>query len=316
MKNRLKYIAALFVTVLLMSSCGEEESQVFNDKDAFFAFETSTSAKLENDIRTLRIPVYLAKSTARGEVEFVIETEGFSNPAAEGVDFTIENANNTVIFDGDHYANINVKLIDNEERDGDKKFNVVLKSNSINAGIGLANEANTVHTVTISDNEHPLAALIGYNFEAVEQSIATDTEGNKVSPYVLPVEIRPDTIEGRDDRLLVKGLLGVNQEVRLRFDAETNEVIMEADQSYKEVIDPYFGIEIQLTFFGWEWYVNNEGNDAIKRYPEAIGTYDLQAQEIIFDEGYLAQITGPSDHPYAGFAYNILIIEHCKIAKK
>nr|WP_321409280.1 hypothetical protein [uncultured Carboxylicivirga sp.] len=316
MKIKLIYMASLFITALLMNSCGEEESQLFNDNDAFFAFETSSSVKLENDIRTLRIPVYLAKSVAKGELTFDVENEGFSNPAIEGVDFTIENTNHTLFFDGEYYANIKVRLIDNDERDGDKKFNIVLKSNTINAGIGMANNANTVHTVNISDNEHPLATLIGFDFVAVEQSIAKDTEGNQIAPYNVPVEIRPDTVAGRDDRLLVKGLLGVNQEIRMRFDVETGEVVLEADQNYKGVIDPYFGIEIQLTFFGWDWYVNNEGKDAIKRYPEAIGTFDLVKQEIVFSEGYLAQITGPSTHPYLGFAYNILVIENCRIAKE
>lgn len=314
--NKILHISILLMAIILMSSCGTEEKQLFNDNDAFFAFEESSSVKIENDFRTLRIPVYLAKSIANGEVTFTVDTDGMTNPAVEGEDFTIQNDNNTVVFDGDHYANINIKILDNEVRDGDKKFNLVLTDNNINAAIGMANNTNTVHTVTISDNEHPLAALIGFDFHALEQSIAEDSEGNKLDAYDLDVELRADTEDGRDDRLWVKGLLGVDQEIRLTFDMETGIVTLDKDQSYIGVIDPYFGIEIQLTFFGWEWYVNEDGEDKVRRFPDAVGTFDLVTQEIIFDTGYLAQITSPSEHPYLGYAYNTLIIEHCLIEKK
>ncbi|MBS2213482.1 hypothetical protein KEM09_18880 [Carboxylicivirga mesophila] len=316
MKKINKIIAVFIAGLILFSSCGEAEKQTFKDKDAFFGFETTSSVMLENDIRTLRIPIALAKSTGVGEVTFEVVTEDFSNPAIEGEDFTIKNAGNTVSFEGDYIKNVEIKMIDNYLRDGDKKFKLVLKENNIGATIGLANEVKTEHIVTISDNEHPLAALIGVDFESTEQSISKDNDGDQIAPYVLPVEIRPETEEGRDDLLLVKGLLGVAQEVRMRFDLETGIVTLEKNQNYTDVLDPYFGINIQLTFFGWEWYVKEDGTEGVKRFDEAVGTFDLDKREIVFEQGYLAQITAPGDHPYLGKAYNTLVIEHSRIAKK
>lgn len=314
-KKQNNIIAVFFAGLILLSSCGEAEKQTFKDSDAFFAFETTQSSMLESDIRTLRIPVSLAKSTGTGEVTFDIVNDGYDNPAVEGEDFTVKTSNRTLSFEGDYIKNIEIKMIDNYYRDGDKKFKVVLKDNNIGATIGLANNVKTVHEITISDNEHPLAALIGVDFESTEQSISKDSEGKQIAPYVLPVEIRGDTVPGRDDRLLIKGLLGVQQEIRVELNLETGEVVME-DQKYYNVIDPYFGIAIELTFFGWEWDVDGEGNAIVKRYLQAIGTFDLEKQEIVFDKGYLTQITGPSTHPYVGKAYNTLVIEHSRIAKK
>ncbi|MCU4155056.1 hypothetical protein J1N10_03660 [Carboxylicivirga sp. A043] len=312
-----KIAASLMAGILILSSCGEVEKQDFKDSDAYFAFETSKSVMLENDIRTLRIPVSLAKSTGIGEVTFEVVTEGFDNPAVEGEDFTVKTSNKTVAFEGDWVKNIEIKMIDNYVRDGDKKFKLLLKDNNIGAGIGMANNANTEHIITISDNEHPLAGLIGYDFQATEQSIATDADGIQIAPYTLDVEIRPDTVAGRDDRLLVKGLLGVPQELCMVFDTETGVVSMEGEKYYN-VIDPYFGIAIELTFYGWHYGDYDEENDkpTIVRDLVTVGTFDLEAQEIIFDAGYLAQITGPSTHPYVGLSYTTLIIEHCRIAKK
>lgn len=314
--KQIKYILAILVIgVTSLSSCGESEKQLFNDDDAFFAFENLHSSVIENDVRPLNIPVYLAKSAGVGELEFEISSEGYENPAIEGEDFIVKTSNRTLVFDGDLNENIEIKLIDNYQRDGDKKFKIILKDNNIGASIGLANNTQTVHEVSISDNEHPFAALIGVNFEATEQSIAKDSDGNQIAPYKTAIEIRPDTVMGRDDRLLIKGLLGVNQELRVQLNTETGEVVMKGEKYY-DVIDPYFGIPIELTFFGWEWYVDENGDDKVRRFTEVIGSFDLSKGEIVFEDGYLTQITGPSTHPYVGLAYQTLIIEHCRIARK
>ncbi len=315
MKQIAKIFTVMLIGTMLLISCDDAEKQMFNNNDAFFSFETGKSSILENDIRTLRIPVSLSKTTGVGEVTFDIETEEYDNPAVEGVDYIVKTTNRTISFEGDWIKNIEIKMIDNDHRDNDKKFKIVLKDNNIGASIGLANNTKTSHVVTISDNEHPLAALIGANFESTEQSIMKDDNGDFIAPYVLPVEIRGDTILGRDNRLLIKGLLGLSQEVRVQLDMETGEVIMEGEKYYN-VIDPYFGMPIELTFFGWTWDVDEEGNDVVKRYTQVLGTFDMDKQEIVFDTGYLTQITAPSDHPYVGKAYNTLVINYCRIAKK
>lgn len=284
--------------------------------DSYIAFNTNSSEWQEDNSTTIAIPVALINSDLEADVNFEISTDGLSNPAVEGVDFTIENINNTLVVGGNSQANIKIKLIDNEIENENKQFNIVLSSNSINANLGLEDGSNAIHTVTIVDNEFVLTSLIGNDFHAVEQSMATDSDDNQIDAYDNDIELRADTIDGNNNCLLIKGLLGIDQELRLVFDKETRTVSIEESQSYTNIIDTYFGIEIELTFFGWKWEFDEDGQEIIKRYSEPVGTFDLDKQEIVFDAGYLAQITAPETHPYVGKAYTTFVIENCTISKK
>ncbi len=305
---KIHYILAILFISAMLQSCGDVDKQLFNDKDAFFAFEEESTTVLENDLRPVRIPVSLAKSVAKGEVSFVVDTAGIENPAIEGVDFIIKNSNNTIVFDGDNIENVEIELIDNEVKDGDKSFQIILTDNTVGAQIGLANNSKVKHNISISDNEHPLAALIGYDFIVYETPIHEDYDY-----YRYYVEMR--SVSGRDDQLYVKGLMGVSQEIILQFDIDENTVTLLEDQVYTDVVDPYYSIYMDLTFFGWEYYLDEDGETAVKRFPTSVGTFDLENQEIIFDGGYLTQITSPSTHPWIGSAYYIYIMDYCRISK-
>ncbi len=304
-------ILMLFVLALSIYSCGEADEELFDDNNAFFSFETTETSVVENDIRPVKIPVSLARSIAMGDVSFSVDTEGLEYPAIEGVDFIIKTSNNTLEFNGDLIENIEIKLIDNDVRDGDKMFKIVLTDNNIKADIGLANGVRSEHLVTISDDEHPLAKLIGYDFGVYEQSIAEDEDGNKIDPYEYDVELSP--VSGKENQLYVKGMMGIDQQVILEFDVETGIVEILPDQTFTDVYA--YSYYSDLTFFGWEWYVKDDGTDGVRRFPSVYGVFDLEKQEIVFPDGYLLQITAPDTHPYVGYAYNIFIIEHCIISK-
>ncbi len=161
---KLKKIILHITYLILISSlfsCGEQDEQLFNDKDAFFAFENSAIASSENSEDIISIPLYLAKSQALGDVRFGVVTEGYDNPAIEGVDYNFITTEYTVSFNGMYHASIDIELINNNEIDGDKRFKLVLDSNTIGASHGMANGDNSEFEITIIDDEHPLAPILG-----------------------------------------------------------------------------------------------------------------------------------------------------------
>lgn len=160
-KNIFQTIAVLLAVMVVFSSCSEEEKHLFDDKDAFFAFESKALASAENGTNNLYIPVYIAKSMAQGEVSFDVVTEVYENPAVEGVDYNILTSNNTLTFNGKYYEFVEIELINNENIDGDRKFKLVLASNNIGAALGMANGNNTEFEITIIDDEHPMAPILG-----------------------------------------------------------------------------------------------------------------------------------------------------------
>ena len=161
MKHTISHIFAILTLMIFFVGCGEAEKEIFDDKDAFFAFESDASVVNENRSEVLKIPVCLSRTVAGGELSFDIVNEGFENPAIEGEDFNVLNSNSTVSFADGLVQNIEIELIDNEEIDKDKQFKIVLASNTIGANLGLANNTSTEFMVTIIDDEHPLAPILG-----------------------------------------------------------------------------------------------------------------------------------------------------------
>ncbi|MCG8580975.1 MAG: hypothetical protein MI866_13730 [Bacteroidales bacterium] len=159
MKFTIKHIFIALIS-LILASCGEVDKELFSDKDAYFAFVQGSAAITENADENLEISLYLAKSTAKGSVTLEVDTEGFDNPAVEGEDFELLDGK-TVLFNGEYYEEIKIKVIDNDITDKDKQFNLVMVSNDIDAGLGIADGELSGMLITIIDDEHPLAAVLG-----------------------------------------------------------------------------------------------------------------------------------------------------------
>lgn len=90
-------------------------------------------------------------------VGFEIDTTAYAgkNAAKEGVNYRLKNTSNTLSFtaDGEMVAYILIEPIDNDDYNGDVCFDIKL---SAPEGCNLG--ANYTTTVTISDDDHPLAA--------------------------------------------------------------------------------------------------------------------------------------------------------------
>lgn len=152
-----KFIYAAVVGGVL-ASCQSVDTPMFSDKDAFVAFDSKSTSIAENAAREVKIPISLVASKGLDvSVGFEIDTTAYAgkNAAKEGVNYRLKNTSNTLSFTdgGEMVAYLSIEPIDNGTYDGDVRFDIKL---SAPEGCNLG--ANYTTTVTISDDDHPLAA--------------------------------------------------------------------------------------------------------------------------------------------------------------
>ena len=148
-----KFIYAAVVGGVL-ASCQSVDTPMFSDKDAFVAFDSKSTSIAENAAREVKIPISLVASKGLDvSVGFEIDTTAYA--AKEGVNYRLKNTSNTLSFTdgGEMVAYLSIEPIDNGTYDGDVCFDIKL---SAPEGCNLG--ANYTTTVTISDDDHPLAA--------------------------------------------------------------------------------------------------------------------------------------------------------------
>ena len=153
--NKFIYVA---VVGALFASCQSVETPMFSDKDAFVAFDNASTTIEENANKEIHIPVSLVASKALDvSVNFEIDTTAYAgkNAAKEGVNYRLKNTSTTLTYTstGELVGYITVEPIDNSTNDGDVCFDIRLSSPS-----GCSLGANYTTSVTIADDDHPLAA--------------------------------------------------------------------------------------------------------------------------------------------------------------
>ncbi len=171
------------VAMTFATSCSNDLPE-FNDSDAFVALRSAT-AEVDETGETLSIPVLLTSlSGVEGKVDFEI-TPDSTAPAKEGVNYSIENESKTLSFTKDaNMQYIKLKIIDNSTYNGDVRLNINLV-NPQNVNLG---SMKTI-TVTIADDEHPLAFMLGsyaasgtsYFDGATEWDVTISKDDNDVS---------------------------------------------------------------------------------------------------------------------------------------
>lgn len=153
--NKFIYVA---VVGALFASCQSVETPMFSDEDAFVAFDSKTTNIDENAGKEIQIPISLVASKALDvTVNFEIDTTAYAgkNAAKEGVNYRLKNTSKTLTYTsgGEMVQYIVIEPIDNGTYDGDVCFDIKLVSPS---GCNLG--ANYTTSVTITDDDHPLAA--------------------------------------------------------------------------------------------------------------------------------------------------------------
>jgi len=196
MKNTYK-ILPIILMVITFSSC-KNDPIMFDKSKTFVAFAYSSVSVTENS-NSIDLPLMVAavKGSPSVTVNYEVSTEGISNPAIEGTDYTIDSEGLVSFPDGMGYAAITIHPIDNDQFTGNKAFKLVITSNSK----GYANGALSEMTVTLKDDEHPLAKWIG---SYVVSAVSYASPGDYDETWAVTTE--PD--ENDVNSLLISGVAG------------------------------------------------------------------------------------------------------------
>jgi hypothetical protein len=167
MKLNIKYLSFLLAGAFALASCDKNEPNVFDDKDAFVAFDAVSVTYAEDyskDGATFKIPVTLASVKGVEEtVKFEVVTPE-QKGAVAGVNFELVTTTGVLSFDAEKRTQyIEFKTMTDGEYTGDLKFSVkLLPSETLPVG------SESECTVTISDIDHPLTFMLGsYTAEGV-----------------------------------------------------------------------------------------------------------------------------------------------------
>lgn len=162
MKKIFRYMASALSVAVALVACDKNDYPVFNDKDAFVAFdevEVSVSEKYteNNDEAVVKVPVTLA-SVAGLEETLKFEIVSPKEKAAkEGENYALVTTSGTLSFNAENRTQyIEFTTIYDGVYTGDLKFTIVIYGND-NIAVGSENEC----TVTITDEDHPLGFMLG-----------------------------------------------------------------------------------------------------------------------------------------------------------
>lgn len=155
MKKIFAYIGIAACAASLISSCGKSNVPlVFDDSNAFVAFNSTAVNINEDSVDTLRIPVTLASVAGLSErISYTVK----DSTAKEGVNFTLTDATKTLTFSStERVQYIEVVPKADGTYTGDLIFTITLNA-SANVGLG----ASSVCVVKVNDIDHPLTPILG-----------------------------------------------------------------------------------------------------------------------------------------------------------
>jgi len=164
--EKLKYLSLIVFSLLMFASCEDNDPQKFLEQDSHVSFPITTVSVAEESADVLRIPIAYASAKGGFPVTVTVasNTEGQASPAIEGIDYIIQNKQIT-IDSGAGVGYVLIEPIDNDVFTGRKTFNLVITGVTPDLP---QQSVQTKVTVSILDNEHPLAAIIGSYTMAAE----------------------------------------------------------------------------------------------------------------------------------------------------
>lgn len=155
MKKIFAYIGIAACAAAILSSCGKSNVPiVFDDSNAFVAFNSLTANIDEDSKDTLRLAVTLGSVAGLNErISYTVK----DSTAKEGVNFTVVDASKTLTFSAaERVQYIEVVPKADGTYTGDLIFTIALNP-SANVNLGYA----SVCTVKVNDIDHPLTPILG-----------------------------------------------------------------------------------------------------------------------------------------------------------
>lgn len=160
MKLNIKYLSFLLAGAAVLASCDKNEPNVFDDKDAFVAFDAVSVSYAEDyskDGATFKVPVTLASVAGLEEtVKFeIVDPE--QKAAVKGVNYELLTSTGVLSFNAENRTQyIEFKTLADGEYTGDLKFTIRLMPSET---LPVGSESECV--VTITDIDHPLTFMLG-----------------------------------------------------------------------------------------------------------------------------------------------------------
>ena len=154
MKNIIKYAIALVAAGAVMASCDVNKPDIFDDDNAFVAFDKGTMSITEAAGAKLSIPVTLASVAG---IEESVSFKVVDGTAVAGTNFELLTVSGVLNFDAENRTQyIEFEILPDGKFTGDITFSVeFVNTGSVQAG------AENKCTVTIMDSDHPFSAVLG-----------------------------------------------------------------------------------------------------------------------------------------------------------
>lgn len=153
-RSFIKTILLPVITLFILAGC-EKDIIMFDNSKNLVGFSSGALVVKENLSGTAVMYMGAATGTEATTITLSVDTVGLGKAAAkEGVDFNLS-SKSILINVGE--ANVDIVPVNNNLFTGDKKFYLVIASNSKNYRIS----AQKRILVTISDDEHPLKTWLG-----------------------------------------------------------------------------------------------------------------------------------------------------------
>jgi Calx-beta domain. len=151
-------IFSIAAAVAFVAACDPNKTPVFDDSDAFAAFDTDYMSVGET-AGTISIPVTIASITpVQTSVTYAVVADESGKGAVEGKNFSFADNSGVLTFDGKERTktiDIDIKALSGVYT-GDLSFTIELKSaGKINLG------AEKTCKINIEDLDHPLADVLG-----------------------------------------------------------------------------------------------------------------------------------------------------------
>jgi len=241
---KINKLAFGLVAAALMSftSCSNDYP-TFDDADAFVAM-TSSSAYVAETGKTLKVPVMLTSlSGIEKTVEFSLTPDETSG-AIEGTHYKLVNSSKSLSFTKENPTQyIEFEILDNDIFEGDVRFTITLtKPDGLNLG------ANKTCVVTIEDDEHPLAFILG-TFTAKGTS-------NFDGELEWSVRIEKDATDL--NKVWITGLVdGTTSAIYGTVNADKTEISIPLEQQ----VHPHSTYDILLEAYGWDGSARYELED-------------------------------------------------------
>lgn len=154
MKNIIKYAIALVAAGAVIVSCDINKPDIFDDDNAFVAFDKGTMSITEAAGAKLSIPVTLASVAG---IEESVSFKVVDGTAVAGTNFELLTVSGVLNFDAENRTQyIEFEILPDGKFTGDITFSVEFaNTGSVQAG------AENKCTVTIMDSDHPFSAVLG-----------------------------------------------------------------------------------------------------------------------------------------------------------